>query len=73
MYVKARVIAGVKKEAVHEVSKTHFEISVREKPLQNLANKRIIELIARHFKVPKKAVRIVSGHKSPSKILSIPD
>ena len=73
MYVKVRVKAGAKKEEVRLVSKTHFAISVREKPLQNLANKRVIELIARHFRVPAKAVRIVSGHRSPSKILSLPD
>ena len=73
MYVKARVTAGAKKEALQQLSKDHFKISVKEKPLQNLANKRVVELIARHFRVPAKAVRIVSGHRSPSKILSLPD
>ena len=73
MFVKVRVRADTKKEEVKALSNTHFEISVKEKPLQNLANKRVVELVARHFKIPAKAVRIVSGHRSPSKILSLPD
>ncbi|OGC80289.1 hypothetical protein A2943_00225 [Candidatus Adlerbacteria bacterium RIFCSPLOWO2_01_FULL_51_16] len=72
MYVKVRVKAGAKKETVLEVSKIHFEIAVREEAKQNLANKRVIALVAGHFRVPIKQVRIVSGHRSPSKILSLP-
>ena len=71
MYVKVRVIAGAKKEAFEEMSKDHFKIAVREPAERNLANGRIIELVATHFCIPKNKVRIVSGHRSPSKILAI--
>lgn len=73
MYVKVRVIAGAKKETVEEVSAGHFKISVREPAERNLANRRIVELVAAHYKLSPKQVRIISGHTSPSKILSIPD
>ena len=73
MYIKVRVRAGAKKEELVEESKTHFIIAVKEPAEQNLANKRVIQLIALHFKVPAKQVRIISGHHSPSKIFSIPD
>jgi uncharacterized protein YggU (UPF0235/DUF167 family) len=73
MYVKVRVIAGAKKEVFKKVSDTHFAISVKEKAQQNLANRRVEELVAIHFKIPAKQIRIISGHHSPSKILSIPD
>ena len=73
MYIKVRVHAGSKSETFEQVSDTHFKLSVREAAKQNLANRRIVELIAAHFRVPAKAVRIISGHRSPSKILSIPD
>ena len=71
MYVKVRVIAGAKKEAFEEMSKDHFKIAVREPAERNLANGRIIELVAMHFRTPKNKVRIVSGHRSQSKILAI--
>ena len=73
MYVKVRVIAGAKKETVQEVSAGYFKISVREPAERNLANRRIVELVAAHYKILPKQVRIISGHTSPSKILSIPD
>lgn len=71
MYVKVRAVAGAKKENLREESSTHFSISVREKAERNTANHRIRELLALHFGVPLRQVRIVNGHQSPSKLLSI--
>ena len=73
MYVKVRVIAGAKKKNFEEVSAGHFKISVKEPAERNLANRRVVELVAAHYKLPPKQVRIISGHTSPSKILSLPD
>jgi uncharacterized protein YggU (UPF0235/DUF167 family) len=71
MLIKVRVRTGARKEKVVISSADHFEVSVREKPENNMANKRVISLIADQFHVPIKAVRIVKGHHQPSKILSI--
>lgn len=71
MYVKVRVTAGAKKEEVTKESPDHFKMSVREPAERNLANRRIIELLAGQFKVAPGKVRIISGHHSGSKILSV--
>ncbi len=71
MYVRARVVAGAKKEKVERVSDDHFDISVREPAERNLANGRVREIIADACGVSVSAVRIVSGHHSPSKIMSV--
>jgi uncharacterized protein YggU (UPF0235/DUF167 family) len=71
MYVKVVVRTGARKESLTAVSSDHFEISVREKPLQNLANRRVLALIAAHFKISASKVRIINGHHSPSKLLAI--
>lgn len=71
MFVHVKVNAGSKKEELDQKSDNHFEISVREKAERNLANNRTIELIASHFKLPKSHIRIINGHHSPSKLLSI--
>ena len=73
MYIKVRVLAEAKKENLTKVSKDHFSITVKEPAKQNLANRRIIEMIASHFRIPVRQIRIISGHRSPSKILSLPD
>jgi len=73
VYVHIKVIAGARKENFQKVSEDHFEISVKEKAQRNEANTRILELIATHFKVPQKKVRIVNGHRHPSKLIVIED
>lgn len=71
MYIKVRVIAGSKKEEVTLEKPNYFKIFVREKAKQNMANKRILEIIAAQYRVKPAQVRIVSGHHSPSKLLSV--
>ncbi|MBI2108669.1 MAG: DUF167 domain-containing protein [Parcubacteria group bacterium] len=71
MYVKVRATPGAKKESVEKISDTLFEIKVKERPQKNAANKRIVELVARHFCVSLGKVRIVNGHHHPSKLIYI--
>lgn len=71
MYIKVKVVAGAKKEFVVKNSLNSYSISVREHAERNLANSRVMELVALGMGVPKGKIRIVSGHHSPSKILSI--
>ena len=72
-YIHVKVKAGVRKEGLKQISKDHFEISVKEKAERNMANERVLELVAKHFKVLKNKVRIVNGHRSPSKLLVVGD
>lgn len=73
MYIKVRVTAGAKREAVTKVSKSSYKISVKEPAERNLANGRVIEIISAQLKVPVNKVRIINGHQSPSKMLSVAD
>lgn len=70
-YIHVKVIAGAKKEFLKQKSEDHFEISVKEKAERNMANSRVLELVAGHFKVLVSKVRIVNGHKHPSKLLVV--
>jgi uncharacterized protein YggU (UPF0235/DUF167 family) len=70
-YLHVKVTVGARKESLVKKSEDHFEISVREKAERNLANTRVLELVAEHFEVPVNKVRIVNGHKHPSKLLVI--
>ena len=71
MYIKVKVITGAKKEKIDKVSEDHFNISVKEPAERNLANKKVLSLLKDYLKVYNKDIRIVSGHHSPSKIISI--
>lgn len=70
-YIHVKVVAGAKKESIVEKSADHFEVAVREKAERNMANRKVVELVARHFEVPIKSVRIINGHHHPSKLLVV--
>lgn len=71
MYIKIRVVTDSKKELLTKVSEDHFSATVKEAAERNMANKRVMQLVAAHFAVPPNKVRIISGHHSPGKILSV--
>ena len=73
MYIKVRVNAGVKKEVITKKSENSYILNVKEKAERNMANKRVCEIIASIYSIPVKSVRIINGHQSPSKILSVGD
>jgi uncharacterized protein YggU (UPF0235/DUF167 family) len=71
MYIKVRVQTGAKKEVCTQLGNHAFVIAVKEKAKQNLANRRVLAIIAAHYQTNPQAVRIVSGHHSPSKMLKL--
>jgi uncharacterized protein YggU (UPF0235/DUF167 family) len=71
MYIKIKAHTGVSRESIVQKDESTFLISVKEKPQNNNANKRIIQLIADWYQVPVLSIRIISGHTHPSKIFSI--
>lgn len=71
MYIKVKVTASAKKEKIEKVKTDEYKIFVREPAERNLANRKVCELIATELSVPPKNIRIISGHHSPSKILSV--
>ena len=69
MYIKVKITPGAKKESIKMIKPDHFEISVKPKAENNNANNRLLEIMKGQF--PNSIIRIISGHHSPSKILSI--
>lgn len=71
MYIKVKVQPNSKKELFEKMSEDTFAISVKEKAILNMANKRVLELLADHFSVSKGDLKIISGHRSPNKIINV--
>ena len=73
IYIKVITTTGAKKESILEKKPNYFEILVKEKAERNMANLKILEIIASYFKVPIKKVRIINGHHHPHKLLVVED
>jgi uncharacterized protein (TIGR00251 family) len=60
-----------RKEAIEQIDAVHFVVRVKEPPVEGRANEAIVATLAKHFGVPRKDVRIVSGRTSRQKIIEI--
>jgi uncharacterized protein YggU (UPF0235/DUF167 family) len=69
MYLKIKVIPEAKDEKVEQVKDDEYRIWVKVEAKNNRANERVLEMLREKF--PGNSVRLVSGHHSPSKIVSI--
>ena len=69
MYIKIKVVPDAKVEKVEKMTEDSWRIWVKVPAENNAANSRVLEIVRQGF--PDTSVRIVSGHHSPSKIVSI--
>lgn len=70
MYIKVFVKPGARREEVEEKGDT-LALAVKEPATGNRANQRVRELVALRFGKPVGKVRILTGHRSRSKMISI--
>ena len=67
--VKANVLS--KEDKVIKKSEDSFEVFVKVDVQRNMANKRIIELLAEYFNLPQYRIKMIKGFKESNKIFNI--
>lgn len=57
----------------NEIIKTDdgIKIKITAQPIDNKANKALVEFLSKHFKIPKTSIEIVKGNTSKDKTLLI--
>lgn len=70
MYIRVFVTPGARREKVEETGDTLL-IAVREPAEGNRANDRVRAIVAMRLHVPLGKVRILTGHRSRTKMLSV--
>lgn len=69
MYLKIKVVPDSKIEKVEKLKDDEYRIWTKAPAENNKANTRVLEMMRDLF--PHTKVRLISGHTSPSKIVSI--
>lgn len=69
MYIKIHIFPGARSEQVKVISSDQIEVYVKEPAKNNRANKRLLEIM--HTLYPHRSIRLISGHTSPHKIVSV--
>ena len=71
MLIRVKVKTEARRQRFAETAPGKFEADVKEKAERNAANVAVIAFVAHHFGVPKKSIRLVSGHRRPNKTLRV--
>ncbi len=71
LLVRVHATPNAKEPRVVQAEDGGFDVRVDEKAIGGRANKRLVEIMAEHLKVPKSSILIVSGAKSRDKVLRV--
>ncbi len=70
MRIKVKVIPNAKLNKIDKVDDVYL-VRVTAPPIEGRANKAVIELLAKHFKISKSKVDIIKGVASRIKIIDV--
>jgi uncharacterized protein (TIGR00251 family) len=68
--IQVKVKPNSKSEEVSQEG-DNFIVKVKEPPEKGRANQAVVRLLAKHFGVPQSQIKILSGFKSRSKVISV--
>jgi len=71
MRINVLVVPNSKVSDVIKTDETNYKVRVDAAAFENKANKRLIEILAEYFNVPKYSIKILKGFKNRNKIVSI--
>lgn len=69
MYLKLKVVPDSRQEKIEQLKDDEYRVWVKAPAENNRANERVLEMMREMF--PDKRIRLISGHTSPSKIVSV--
>ena len=69
--INVRAKPNSREEKVEKISDTEFIVSVKEPPVNGLANKAIVKALSDYFNVSHVRIHVISGFTSRQKVIEI--
>jgi uncharacterized protein (TIGR00251 family) len=69
--IKVKVKPNSRSNEIKELDKDYYEVKVSVPPEKGKANKKVIELLSKYFKIPKSRITIISGELFKEKVIGI--
>jgi len=69
--IHVHVTANSREARVTKVGEASFDVKVDEKAVGGRANKRLLEILSEHFRVPRSRISIVRGARSWDKTVEV--
>jgi hypothetical protein len=71
MRINIIAIPGSKTHEIIKIDENSYRVKIDAPAIEGEANKRLIEILAEYFNIPKSSVKILKGFKNRNKIVSI--
>jgi hypothetical protein len=71
MRINIIAIPGSKTREIIKIDENSYRVKINAPAIEGEANKRLIEILAEYFNIPKSSVKILKGFKNRNKIVSI--
>ncbi|OGH10505.1 MAG: hypothetical protein A2857_04375 [Candidatus Levybacteria bacterium RIFCSPHIGHO2_01_FULL_36_15] len=71
MKITVKVKTKSKVQDVKKIDENNYRVCVKEAPVDGKANKALIKIIAKYFKISSSRIIIISGETSRQKIIEI--
>jgi uncharacterized protein (TIGR00251 family) len=71
MLINVHVTANAKEASLTKLDENNFDARVDKRAEGGEANRRLIEILSRHFEVPKSKIRITKGIKARDKVVEV--
>jgi uncharacterized protein (TIGR00251 family) len=71
MHIRIVVTPRAKKSGIIELQNGCLKVKLTSPPIKNRANRELIDLLSRYYRVSKSAIRIIRGVHSREKLVEI--
>lgn len=71
MNIQVTVKSRSKISEIFQIEKSSYLVRLKSVPIENAANKELIEILSKHFRIPKSSIKILKGLKSKNKLVEI--
>ena len=71
MRIYVKVIPRSSQNKVEKISEGEYKVKLTAPPVDGEANKMLVEILAKHFEVPKSLVLIIGGKSTRKKLVEI--
>lgn len=68
MKIKIKIHPNSSQEKIEKINKNEYEIWLKEKPVDNKANEKLLKILKKYFNKP---VKIIKGLKSKNKVVEV--
>ncbi len=71
MKINVTVKPNSKIESVEQIDDLNYILKFNVLPVDNAANKKVVEMLSDYFKKPKTSIQIIKGFKSKNKVVEL--